>query len=120
MRTHTIVALGRAATFALTLAVAPSSAGAQTTSQTAADQIREVHQAMRSLASPAAAKAAGFEPVLGWIPTMGVHWVNPVRMQAGRTFKLGEPAQLMFSPIGGWLPCWCLNVERGCSVSWTR
>lgn len=85
----------------LALAFCVASAGAQQPTAATLLQIDDVKRATRSLTSTDAAHTAGFEPVLGWIPTMGVHWVSNKRMVTGRTFKLGEPAQLMFSPING-------------------
>jgi len=85
----------------IAIASCTARAGAQELSATTRAQIREVAASARSLGSPAAAHAAGFEPVFGWIPTMGVHYVNEARMKDGRTFKLVEPSQLMFSPIAG-------------------
>ena len=64
-------------------------------------QIREVAKALEGLSTPEAAGAAGFHPVLGWIPTMGTHWVSGVRMLSGERFTAAAPSQLMFSPIGG-------------------
>ena len=72
-----------------------------TVSATALKQINEVEQAVRPMATTAGAEAAGFHPVLGWIPTMGVHWVSTPRIASGRTFKLDQPANLMFSQING-------------------
>jgi hypothetical protein len=95
------------------LAVAPSlpifllhiaQARAQTplrVSPAAQAEIRTVEKSVQRLGSQDTARASGFEPRLGWFPTMGVHWVNDSRMQAGRTFTLSEPAHLMFSPIAG-------------------
>jgi hypothetical protein len=65
----------------------------------AREQIRQVEASVAHLATPEAARQAGFRPVLGWIPTMGVHWINQRRMAAG--FHLLEPDHLMFSPIDG-------------------
>jgi len=76
--------------------------GAQDASATILDQqIRTAQAATRTLTSTTAAHAAGFEPVFGWIPTMGVHWVSNERMAKGKNVQLAEPAQLMFSPIAG-------------------
>jgi len=85
----------------LTLAFFVSGVGAQQPTVRASDQIREVAAATRSLATPEAAHAAGFEPIFGWIPMMGTHYVNNARMAPGRAVKLAEPSQLMFSPING-------------------
>lgn len=62
-------------------------------------QIRELQERVRPLGTPDAAGAAGFSPVLGWVPSMGTHWVNMERMGDG--FDLLKPDHLMFSPIDG-------------------
>jgi hypothetical protein len=88
---------------------APLMAGAQShqhhaspaVSAIALNQIRDVEQAAQSLATPDLARAAGFEPTLGWIPMMGTHWVNGPRMLQGKKIDRAEPAQLMFSPVAG-------------------
>src|SRR4051794_36780164 len=49
-------------------------------SPVAANQIQDVEAAMMVLALPDSARAAGFRPILGWIPTMGTHWVSAPRM----------------------------------------
>lgn len=54
---------------------------------------------MSALATPDAAREAGFRPALGWIPSMGTHWVSGKRMRDG--FDLREPDHLMFSPVHG-------------------
>ncbi|MGH7470268.1 MAG: hypothetical protein ACRENP_20185 [Longimicrobiales bacterium] len=64
-------------------------------------QIGEVEKATLPIASPQAANDAGFAPVLGWVPTMGVHWVNDARSADGVRFDLRAPDQLMFSRING-------------------
>jgi hypothetical protein len=72
-------------------------------SATAAAQVREVAQALAPLATPDAARAAGFEPALGWMPMMGTHWVHGPRMLAGRPGAESRlaPSQLMFSLVDG-------------------
>jgi hypothetical protein len=99
---------GRRPALALLALLAPALASAQghphgseSASPAALAQIEEVERAVRSVASPEAAGAAGFHPVLGWIPTMGTHWVSAARMLSGKRFDAGDPPQLMFSPIGG-------------------
>jgi hypothetical protein len=64
-------------------------------------QLREVEDALRPLATREAANDRGFAPVFGWIPTMGVHWVNDARMVDGKLFELNTPDQLMFSRVHG-------------------
>lgn len=67
-------------------------------SATAIGELAELQAAVRGLDTPAKARAAGFRPVLGWIPTMGTHWVSEDRMRAG--FQRDAPDHLMFSPVG--------------------
>jgi hypothetical protein len=64
-------------------------------------QIHEVGEAVRALATPGAARAAGFRPVLGLIPTMGTHWVSARRMATRDGFDRTRPEHLMFAPIDG-------------------
>jgi hypothetical protein len=56
---------------------------------------------MRPLGDESAASAAGFHPVFGWIPTMGVHWIDRALMQKNKQTDRTTPSQLMFSKIGG-------------------
>jgi len=70
-------------------------------SAAALQQIREVQQAAAALSTTESARAAGYEPSLGWIPMMGTHWVHGPRMLEGRNVKITLPSQLMFSPVGG-------------------
>jgi len=92
----------------LAFAVA-ASAGAQpmapatwkSITSTAQQQIREAQQATKRYASLDSARADGFGPVFGWIPTMGTHWVSGQRMLAGKGFTLASPSQLMFSRVNG-------------------
>lgn len=67
----------------------------------AKQQIEVVDSAVASLETVDAARNAGFAPVFGWIPTMGTHWVNRIRMFEGPRFDLTSPSQLMFSPVNG-------------------
>lgn len=70
-------------------------------SSKAMEQIREVQQSMSGLSTTDSAKAAGFNPMFGWIPTMGTHWVNPRIMMVDRKVAKASPSQVMFSPIDG-------------------
>jgi hypothetical protein len=72
-----------------------------TLSATARAEIRRVDSAVAPLGTTDDARAAGFWPVLGWIPTMGTHWVNRMRMFEGARFDLTNPSQLMFSRVNG-------------------
>jgi hypothetical protein len=65
-------------------------------------QVRDVEKQASALKTPDSARTAGYEPVLGWIPMMGTHWVHGPRMLQGRQgVTLAEPSQLMFSPVDG-------------------
>ncbi len=64
-------------------------------------EIAGVERAVSGLDTPGAAAAAGFHPVFGWIPTMGVHWIDMTRMSRARQLDLAAPSNLMFSKIGG-------------------
>lgn len=64
-------------------------------------EIADVARAVDSLSTTSAAAAAGFRPVFGWIPTMGVHWIDRTRMMAGAPHDRLAPANLMFSRIAG-------------------
>jgi len=70
-------------------------------SATARREITRVSTALQRLSATDSARAAGFRPVLGWIPTMGVHWVNAERMLLGSRFDAIAPSQLMYSRING-------------------
>jgi hypothetical protein len=67
----------------------------------ALQQIEQVKQASQAFATPDQAKSAGFGPVLNWLPTMGIHWVNLGRRQDGHSVTITAPDQLMFSPVNG-------------------
>lgn len=108
MNTHfrpTLVALVLLA--AAPLAGAPSNqhqhhAASPTVSVTAAQQIQDVKQSASTLTTTDAARAAGYEPVLGWIPMMGTHWVHGPRMLQGKpAVTRTTPSQLMFSRVDG-------------------
>jgi hypothetical protein len=70
-------------------------------SNVARDQLTVVARAAARFAAVDSARSAGFEPVLGWIPMMGTHWVNGTRILDGRRFDAAVPSQLMFSPVNG-------------------
>jgi hypothetical protein len=71
-------------------------------SAAASQQIRDVEKRAAAVSTPDTARAAGYEPVLGWIPMMGTHWVHGPRMLQGRSaVTLAEPSQLMFSAVDG-------------------
>ncbi len=60
--------------------------------------VRRVEASVAQFANPEAARAAGFRPAFGHIPTMGVHWIHAGRMARG--FNVDEPDHLMFARIG--------------------
>lgn len=64
-------------------------------------EIASVEKSVKPLGTTDAAKAAGFRPVFGWIPTMGVHWVSIPRMTRDKQLDLASPSNLMFSKING-------------------
>lgn len=64
-------------------------------------EIEAVQAAVAHLATPEAAREAGFRPALGLIPTMGVHWVNPARVRDGTPFDPAKPDHLLFAPVNG-------------------
>lgn len=63
------------------------------------ERVAELQSRLSALATPEAARAAGFVPVLGDIPGMGVHYVNPVRARDG--VHLEEPDHLLFASVDG-------------------
>ena len=68
---------------------------------TAQKEIAAVEKATLPLGAAGAARAAGFRPVFGWIPTMGTHWVDRALMVRDKQLDRTTPSQLMFSKIGG-------------------
>lgn len=67
----------------------------------AQQEIAAVAKATQPLSATGAATSAGFKPVFGWIPTMGVHWVDRARMVKDQQSDLNAPDNLMFSKIAG-------------------
>lgn len=63
-------------------------------------QILSVQQSLAHLSTPEAALAAGFVPVLGNIPGMGVHYIHNGRMQRPG-IEIDEPDHLLFAPLDG-------------------
>jgi len=62
-------------------------------------QVATLQQAMSAFNTPEAARAAGFNPALGDIPGMGVHYVNMSRNMDG--VNIDAPDHLLFSDIDG-------------------
>ena len=63
------------------------------TSAVALQQVRDVEKGAAALATPEGARAAGYEPTLGWVPMMGTRWVHGPRMLQGRpAVTLAEPS----------------------------
>jgi hypothetical protein len=70
-------------------------------SATARQQIAAVARAAKPLGTTEAARSAGFAPVFGWLPTMGVHWVDRAHMTKADQTDRTHPGQLMFSRVAG-------------------
>lgn len=64
-------------------------------------QIDSVAKSVAALGASGAAASAGFRPVFGWIPTMGVHWIDRALMNKDKQQDRKSPSNLMFSKIGG-------------------
>jgi len=62
-------------------------------------QFDVLRQVVSGLETPEAARAAGFNPVLGDIPGMGVHYVNSLRSRDG--VHANAPDHLLFVEIDG-------------------
>ncbi len=62
-------------------------------------QFAAVQKMMTALSTPEAARAAGFNPALGDIPGMGVHYVNSARGRDG--VHVDAPDHLMFINVDG-------------------
>jgi len=60
-------------------------------------QVATLRQELSALGTPEAAKAAGFNPVLGDIPGMGVHYINMAVSMRGKNLDVNTPDQLLFS-----------------------
>ena len=64
-------------------------------------QISFLQKELAPLNTPGAAMAAGFNPVLGDIPGMGVHYINIGLALRGKEVDANTPDQLLFSNIDG-------------------
>ena len=62
-------------------------------------QFAALQRTVSGLETPEAARAAGFNPALGDIPGMGVHYVNLARSRDG--VDINAPDNLMFASIDG-------------------
>ena len=60
-------------------------------------QVATLRQELSAFGTPEAAKAAGFNPVLGDIPGMGVHYINMAVSMRGKNLDVNTPDQLLFS-----------------------
>jgi len=101
MRLRNVVCVGMMTALVASPLRAQQSASWKNLSATTQREIHEVEQATSQFASTDSAKANGFGPVFGWIPTMGTHWVSGQRMLSGKAFTLSTPSQLMFSRMNG-------------------
>src|SRR5690606_9967385 len=68
-------------------------------SQADRQRLTELQRSVAHLASPEAARAAGFLPALGNIPGMGTHYVHAGRTRAG--LNPDQPDHLLFAPVDG-------------------
>ena len=60
-------------------------------------QVAALQKELAPLGTPEAAIAAGFNPVLGDIPGMGVHYINIGLAMRGKDLDVNTPDQLLFS-----------------------
>mgnify|MGYP001265556440 CR=1 FL=1 len=60
-------------------------------------QVASLQQDLAAIGTPEAAIAAGFNPVLGDIPGMGVHYINIGLAMRGKDLDVNTPDQLLFS-----------------------
>ena len=63
-------------------------------------QLDAARRATAALATPEAARAAGFRPMFGHVPLQGEHYVRADRVLAD-TFDVERPSVLMFAPVDG-------------------
>jgi hypothetical protein len=63
-------------------------------------QLDAARRATAALATPEAARAAGYRPVFGHVPLQGEHYVRLDRVLAD-TFDVERPPVLMFAPVDG-------------------
>ncbi|MGI9179217.1 MAG: hypothetical protein ACR2H9_01705 [Longimicrobiaceae bacterium] len=66
----------------------------------AREQLAASQRAVAPLGTPEAARAAGYRPMFGQLPTMGEHWVNMEIFERGG-FDVERPSTLIFSPVEG-------------------
>jgi hypothetical protein len=63
-------------------------------------QLAAARRATADLATPEAARAAGFRPMFGHVPLQGEHYVRVDRVLAD-SFDVERPSVLMFAPVAG-------------------
>ena len=63
-------------------------------------QLDAARRATADVATPEAARAAGFRPMFGQVPLQGEHWVRVDRVLADG-FDVARPSVLMFAPVAG-------------------
>ncbi|MFI5213043.1 MAG: hypothetical protein ACHQU8_00775 [Gemmatimonadales bacterium] len=85
---------------AIVLAAGIVRVGAAQQPEASSAQLRRVAAASRRFTSRDSARSAGFVPVFGWLPTMGTHFVDTLRMDKAH-FDMLRPDNLMYSPING-------------------
>lgn len=74
--------------------------GPDSLSATARAQLAAARRAVDSLATPEAARAAGYRPMFGNVPLQGEHYVR-YDLVMRDTFDLERPSVLMFAPVAG-------------------
>jgi hypothetical protein len=63
-------------------------------------QLDAARRATAALATPEAARAAGYRPMFGHVPLQGEHYVR-VDLVLADTFDVERPSVLMFAPVAG-------------------
>jgi hypothetical protein len=63
-------------------------------------QLAAARRATADLATPEAARAAGYRPMFGHVPLQGEHYVRVDRVLSGG-FDVERPSVLMFAPVAG-------------------
>ena len=69
-------------------------------SEKARAQLEAARRATAALATPEAARAAGYQPMFGNVPLQGEHYVR-ADLVAGDRFDVEEPSILIFASVGG-------------------
>lgn len=81
-------------------AVARAADSTPTLTAAARAQLAEARRATAPLATPEAARAAGYRPMFGNVPLQGEHYVR-VDLVMADSFDLARPSVLIFAPVKG-------------------